>query len=144
MRPSPGLLVGCALALFGCSKERSEIAPPVAAPVASPAAAPVAVKAAAPSASAGGDEALRLCGQKSLCPNEPVDDEGTMLCASIAREPICGAKFLALVRCQVDKEKCGPDGKIDQVATLDLCKVEETALHECDKAKAAAAKASGK
>ena len=42
---------------------------------------------AASSASAAADEPERLCGQKSLCPNEPVDDQGTMLCASLVREP---------------------------------------------------------
>jgi len=132
-------LLGCAfaLAVVGCSRDRSETPPPVAV-------APVKVAAATPSSSAAGDEPARLCGAKSICPNEPVDDEGTMLCTSLAREPICGTKFLALVKCQIAKEKCGADGKTDQVATLDLCKLEETALHECDQAKAAAAKASAK
>lgn len=114
-----------ALAVVGCSKDRSEPAPPVAvAPVKS------------------ADEPERLCGAKSLCPNEPVDEEGTMLCTSLARDPTCGAKFLALVKCQVAKEKCGADGRIDQVATLDLCKTEDQALRACNQAKAAAAKSS--
>ena len=67
-----------------------------------------------------------------------------MLCASLAREPMCGTKFLALVKCQIAKEKCGADGKTDQVATLDLCKLEDKALRDCDQARAAAAKASAK
>jgi hypothetical protein len=120
----------CLFAL-ACSKERSE----------STKTSPVVT---APSSSATGDEAERLCGAKSICPNEPVDDEGTQLCASLVRDPICGKPFLALVKCQIAKEKCGADGKTDQTTTLDLCKAEEAALHECDVAKAAATKASAK
>ncbi|MGZ3419538.1 MAG: hypothetical protein ACXVEF_40565 [Polyangiales bacterium] len=133
--PASVLIGAFAVAVVGCKKDRSEVAPPAA--VAQSASA-------APSSSAAGDEAERLCGAKSICPNEPVDDEGTMLCASLGRDPICGAKFLTLVKCQIAKEKCGADGKIDQVATLDLCKLEDTALRDCEQAKAAAAKASAK
>jgi hypothetical protein len=129
-------LLGCAFVLgLGCSRERSEPAPPaVVAPLAS----------AAPSASGSRDEAERLCGAKSTCPNEPIDDEGTQLCASLGRDLTCGKKFLALVKCQIAKEKCDADGKIDQATTLDLCKAEESALQECEQAKAAAGKASAK
>lgn len=128
MKLASPLVCALALAAAACGKERSEPPPPLAvAPVTS---------------AAAGDEAARLCGAKSLCPNEPVDDEGTALCTSLAREPICGTKFLALVKCQVAKEKCGADGKIDQVGTLDLCKAEDQALRACDQAKAAAAKSS--
>lgn len=119
------LVCAFALAVVGCSKERSEPAPSVAvAPVKS------------------ADEPERLCGAKSLCPNEPVDEEGTMLCTSLARDATCGAKFLALVKCQIAKEKCSADGKIDQTATLDLCKAEDRALQACNQAKQAATKSS--
>lgn len=121
MKPTTALLVVCAR-VVGCDKEPSKAAPPVAV---------------APMKSAAADEPERLCGAKSLCPNEPVDDEGTLVCTSLAREPICGAKFLALVRCQIAKEKCGADGRIDQVGTLDLCTVEDQALRACNQAKSA-------
>jgi hypothetical protein len=128
MRPV-SVLVGVVLLAVGCKKDRSEIAPAVSD-------APVKV-AVAPSANATGEE---MCSQKSICPNEPIDEEGNALCAELARDPICGAKFRALVRCQIAKEKCGADGKIDQTATLDLCKLEDSALNECNQAKAAAPK----
>lgn len=122
--------------MVGCKRERSEIAPREAVVSETKATG-------AASSSAAIDEPERLCGTKSICPAEPVDDEGTKLCASLARDPACGGKFLALVQCQIAREKCGPDGKIDQVATLDLCKPEETALHDCNQANAAAPPASG-
>lgn len=124
--------VASALVLIvGCKKDRTEVAPSVEAPV----------KAAA-SASATGDEAQQLCASKSICPNEPIDAEGIEVCASLARDPTCGAKFRALVKCQIAKEKCGADGKVDQQATMDLCKLEDGALNDCNQAKAAAPKGS--
>lgn len=136
-------VVGCVGALAGavslgaCGKDKS---PPPSPVVAAPS---TSLAAARPSASAG-DEPERLCSQKSICPGETVDHESEALCATLARDPICGAKFLALVKCQIAQEKCGDDGKIDQVATLELCKSEESTLHDCDAAKAAAAQASAK
>ncbi len=121
------------LAVVGCSKERSDATPPVvAAPEKKAAPAP-------PSPSASGDEPERLCSAKSICPAEVIDAETAQVCASLARDPVCGAKFLALVRCQIAKEKCGADGKTDQQASMDLCKAEDAVLNDCVQAKAAAA-----
>jgi hypothetical protein len=139
MRLSTVSMVGCAFALgiVGCKGERAEIAPPTTA-------VPGSKALVAASSSATGDEPERLCGAKSICPAEEIDDEGTKLCASLAREPSCGGQFLALVKCQIAQEKCGADGKTDQLATLDLCKVEEAALQACNQAKAVAPPAKDK
>jgi hypothetical protein len=134
MRTLAILAGALSMACSGCGKDRPHAT----------AAAPPATAAVSASAVSGIDDAARLCGAKSRCPNEPADDEGILLCTSLAREPACGARFLALVRCQVDEERCDAEGRIDQVATLDLCKAEDRALRACDQAKAAGAKASAR
>jgi len=138
MRLSLPSILGCALALavVGCSRDRSEVAPP---------AADAKGKAAATATTQSStDDPELLCGAKSTCPNELVDAETARVCASLARDPTCGTQFLALVKCQIAKEKCGADGKADQEATMPLCKLEDAALQDCNRAKVAASKPSAK
>ncbi len=138
MRLFPSSRVVCALALavVGCGRDRTELTS--AAADAKGKAAPTVTT--SPSA----DDPERLCGATSKCPKELVDAETAMVCASLARDPSCGTPFLALVKCQIEKEKCGADGKADQEATMRLCKVEDAALQACNQAKGAAAKPSAK